>query len=152
MDPVLQLSHDHRHLTRLLLDLSELVRDLKNGKLDAERAHAPLTDAVTALQEDLFEHFAREEGALFPALRRMVPDLAERVSRLEDAHDGVCGSVARMLHAVARSDMDTLLATFDRFEGTYAAHSREEAELLEQIARRLTPAQRAEIAELTEGL
>jgi iron-sulfur cluster repair protein YtfE (RIC family) len=152
MDPVLQLAHDHKHLTRLLLDLTALVRELRDGTLDMDRAHAPLVDAVTALRDDLFEHFAREEGALFPALRRMVPDLTDRVARLEEAHDGVCGSVARMLHAVNRADVETLLGIFERFEGTYSAHARDEADLLEQVGRRLTPAQRAEIAELIEGL
>lgn len=141
-DPLLALEHDHVHLSRLVADLRAMI-----AELSAEPPRADLAEEITAtlgaLRDDLFEHFGREEEALFPYLMETLPDLRAVVARLEDAHDRICGTLSR-IHAVGakggsalRDQRPLVTQLFGRFEAEYVAHARNESEFLRSLAARL---------------
>jgi iron-sulfur cluster repair protein YtfE (RIC family) len=147
MDPLLALEHDHVHLSRLV---SELRAAFDGEPGDPEEMAATLA----ALRDDLFEHFAREEEALFPYLMEALPDLRSAIARLEDAHDRICGAVSR-LHAVAAKGSSALreqhaLAEqlFRRFDSDYIEHARHESEFLRSLSARLNEEQRTRVRAL----
>jgi iron-sulfur cluster repair protein YtfE (RIC family) len=127
-DPVRTLEHTHGHLTRLVAE----------ARSDAESREV--------LREELLHHFANEEEALFPFVRRTMPSLAGAVDRLQASHDILCGALLRL------TESPETTRHFERFEKAYAEHSRDEASLLDQLDRELEDAQRAELAELLRGL
>ncbi len=137
-DPIASLEHDHLHLSKLVAD----VRRLLGPGEDCDRDQ--LVWALTALRDDLFDHFGREEESLFPYLRRALPDLAPALGELEAAHDRICGGVSRMLATLERGPQ--LHALFARFDSEYGAHAGRESELLRGLAGRLDDAQRAAVA------
>ncbi len=151
MDPLLALEHDHVHLSRLV---AELRAAFDAGTADPEEAAATLA----SLRDDLFEHFAREEEALFPYLMETLPDLRSAIARLEDAHDRICGAVSR-LHAVAAKGSSALreqhaLAEqlFRRFDADYIEHARHESEFLRSLAARLNEEQRTHVRALMRDI
>lgn len=150
-DPLLALEHDHVHLSRLVADLRAT---FDRGDVD----HDELAATLAALRDDLFEHFGREEEALFPYLMEALPDLRSSIARLEDAHDRICGAVSR-LHSVAAKGSSALreqhaLAEqlFRRFDSDYVEHARHESELLRSLAARLTEEQRARVHAIMRGV
>jgi iron-sulfur cluster repair protein YtfE (RIC family) len=157
-DPVRHLEHSHARLTKLTFDVREMI--LSGPKHARFGAAAPtrLVALLEALRDELLEHFANEEEGLFPFLRRHVPDQADAVDRLEQAHDVVCGTLARLAHAAARDPAapgegaPTLIDHFERFEAAYSAHSREEIALFDELGRRLDGELRAELADALRGL
>lgn len=151
MDPLLALEHDHVHLSRLVADLRAA---FDAGGADPEEATATLA----SLRDDLFEHFAREEEALFPYLMEALPDLRSAIARLEDAHDRICGAVSR-LHAVVAKGSSALreqhaLAEqlFRRFDADYIEHARHESEFLRSLAARLNEEQRTRVRALMRDI
>ena len=80
-DPRVALEHDHVHLSRLVADLRTMI-----GELGSDSARHDLAEEITAtlatLRDDLFEHFGREEEALFPYLMETLPDLRAAVDSL----------------------------------------------------------------------
>lgn len=143
-DPLLALEHDHLHLSRMVADLRD---SFDRGDADPEEVAATLA----ALRDDLFEHFGREEEALFPYLMETLPDLRSAIARLEDAHDRICGAVSR-LHAVAAKgssalrEQHTLVEQlFRRFDGDYIEHARHESDFLRSLSARLNEEQRARV-------
>jgi iron-sulfur cluster repair protein YtfE (RIC family) len=106
------------------------------------------------LRDDLLEHFANEQEGLFPFVRKYVPAEMGAVDRLEAAHDAICGAIVRLAHLAARDQVVTreALVVYQRFESSYAAHSRDEAELFERLGRLLTPEHQRELAEHLQGL
>jgi iron-sulfur cluster repair protein YtfE (RIC family) len=152
-DPVGQLEHSHGELITLALD----VRDLVLADAADERTRARLVERLGRLRDELLLHFAREEEGLFPFLRSSVPDKAETVDRLESGHDAICGSIVRLAHLAgarerASSTHAALVALFERFEASFAAHSRTEAALFEELGPALDDRQRVALAELLRGL
>ncbi len=152
-DPVAEFEHTHDQLTRLAAQVGELVhsRSAAAGK--------QLVARLDVLREELLRHFAIEEEGFFPFVRSHVPAKAELVDRLEGAHDAICGALLRLAHvASAGSGAPTperrtaMLALHDRFERTYAEHSRHEAELFDELSRVLDARQRKELGELLRGL
>lgn len=150
-DPLQDLVHDHADINRRVFALGSTIR-----ALDRDGGNGMALALVTRLgelRELLFLHFAREEEGLFPMVGELVPDLAEPVRAMELAHDAICGSLARMYHlAASNAEVSTILAVFIRFEAAYARHAEVEADLLQSLAARLDPGQRARLAELVRGL
>jgi iron-sulfur cluster repair protein YtfE (RIC family) len=146
-DPVLELMHDHEDLNHLVRDIAALVRG------DGLAAAMPgLAAQLVELREHLFLHFAREEEGLFPYVATALDDLADEVAAMVSAHDTVCGAVARMIHAAQASDPAPIAGLFERFEVSYTLHARAERTLLQRLADRLSPGQRAELVLLLRGL
>jgi len=152
-DPLLALEHDHVHLSRLVAELrqmtAELIRDDSRADLSDEVAAT-----LSSLRDDLFEHFAREEEALFPYLADALPDLGPAIERLESAHDRICGGISR-LHAIAvtgdaglREHRALVAQLFGRFDAEYVEHARNESEFLRSLAGRLDGERRQHVRRL----
>jgi hypothetical protein len=144
-----ELQHDHVELNRRVL---ELAGQLRGGRAELGQLRGTLVD----LREHLFLHFAREEEGLFPYVARALPDLGDDLAGMAAAHDGICGTLARMAHLVQGADeaghLDLLSDLFARFESSYSEHAQSERDLLQSLSGRLTAAQRTELAELLRGL
>jgi iron-sulfur cluster repair protein YtfE (RIC family) len=151
IDPVQELVHDHADLNRRVFALGSTIR-----ALDRDGGNGMALALVTKLgelREALFLHFAREEEGLFPLVAELVPELADQVHAMALAHDAICGGLARMYHlAAANTELSTIIAVFMRFEAAYASHAETEAALLEQLTRKLDPAQLDRLGELVRGL
>ena len=155
VDPLRALEHDHVHLGRLLSELRRLVAELQ-GDGEREELSEELAAALSVLRDDLFEHFGREEEALFPFLSERLPDLGPSIGRLEGAHDRICGAVVR-LHALAalgaeqlRERRGLVAQLFSRFDGEYVEHARQESEFLRGLGPRLDPETRAQVRRLLD--
>lgn len=146
-DPVLELLHDHDDLNQLVRDVGDLVR---GGNPDD--ATPALVAQLKELREHLFLHFAREEEGVFPYVGAGFPELGDDIASMVNAHDTVCGAVARMVHAAQTRDHGLLPVLFDRFETSYTLHARAERALLQRIAERLSPGNRAELIDLLRRL
>jgi len=158
-DPVLKLEHSHATLTRLALEVRELVRAEKGERRPDVVMRKRLLSRLEVLRDELLGHFAHEEEGLFPFVRRNLPRESNVVDRLQDAHDTICGSLVRLTHLVGHADEEgldairpALVALHERFEKAYAEHSQEEALLFEGLGRTLDQRQRAELAEMLHGL
>ncbi len=83
------------------------------------------------------------------------PELGERVTSLVAAHDGLCGTVARMTHVVGSTQDGPgtqIVAIFTRFEAAYAEHAQREGELFEELGPKLRAKQREQLSDLVRGL
>lgn len=147
-DPVRALEHDHAHLSKLVADLRSMLR-----ALDPDASH-DIAGTLVALRDDLFEHFAREEEALFPWLASALPDLQPSIAKLEGAHDRICGALSRLVSLVSkgpeamRVQQALIEHLFERFDAEYVDHARGESELLRGLASRLDERQRAHVRDL----
>jgi iron-sulfur cluster repair protein YtfE (RIC family) len=101
---------------------------------------------VTRLElfcDELLDHFANEEEALFPFVRAHHPSYGVVIDALVEAHDVLCANVVRLAHAAKRGmSPDALRRTYATFQALYAKHSRDEAALLENLHARLSPEER----------
>lgn len=148
-DPVHDLAHDHASLNRQVLALGSQVRALAAR----DGGSALLLDGLTALRDDLFRHFAREEEGLFPFVTETLPDQDGPVHAMETAHDTICGGLARMVHlASTNAAASSLAPLFERFENAYATHAQTESELLATLESRLDGGLRRRLAALVDGL
>lgn len=150
-NPIAALSHDHKHLTELLIELRALMTTAD------DESHGEIVDAATRLREELITHFAREEEGLFPFVQVQLPELAPRVDALASGHDRVCGALVRLSHLLGRVSAEpaaraAALDTFRRFEDAYALHARDELGLLAELDQRLDTAARRELRALLDGL
>jgi hypothetical protein len=144
-DPVRELAHDHADLNRRVLELGPLLARLSSPQ--------PLLPMLQELREHMFLHFAREEEGLFPLVAEWIPELADRVLAMVSAHDGICGALARMIHAAStEGDLAAFQGLLGRFETTYSDHARNEVELLRRLDEKLDAAQRAQLSELVRSL
>ena len=149
-DPVHELAHDHEDLNRRVFEVGSVLRALQRDGGDVALA---LVTPLGDLREQLFHHFAREEEGLFPFVADTVPELADQVGAMAQAHDAICGAVVRMFHlAAGNSELTPLVAIYERFETAYVAHAKTEAALLESLNDHLVPEQRARLAALVDGL
>jgi hypothetical protein len=148
-DSIRDLAHDHGELNRHLLAVGALIR-----RLQSNRALLPVLVAdLAAIRDLLFVHFAREEEGLFPFVAEALPDLAVRVADMATAHDTICGALARTCHlAAAGAEVEQIVAVHERFEVAYAGHASLEAQLLEELGRRLDARARAEVTAVIAGL
>lgn len=150
------LQHDHAHLSRLVVEVGELVVAWSASPTEPS-ARAELGDTVEALLDDLTKHFAREEEGLFPFVTARLPSLADRISRLSTLHDALCGALARLSRNLSgdgpsASIIVTVTTAFERFQDSYAEHAREERELLEHLPRVLGPTDREALRAILAAL
>ena len=148
--PPRELQHDHAALQVKVRALGVVVSRFEREPTAAVRAAC--ATAVTSLREDLFLHFAREEEALVPFVAANVPAFAAAVTGLVDAHDAICGALARMGELVRTGTAPALAAIFERFTTAYATHATREREVLAQIAAALSARQRTALAALLRGV
>jgi iron-sulfur cluster repair protein YtfE (RIC family) len=153
-DPVRKLEHAHGQLTKLALDIRQLVH--ADGRLSTKERKRLMAKLVS-LRDGLFEHFANEEEGLFPFLRKNLPSTAPTVDRLESAHDTICGALVRLAHlteedGAGAASRASLHALYERFEVAYTEHSQAEAALFDELGRTLDEPRRAELAEILRGL
>lgn len=152
-DPVQDFEHDHARFSRLV---SELHEHVLAGQQQSSSMQDAVLPALEHLREDLFHHYAREEEGLFPYIVERLPETREAVGRLVASHDGICGTLSRMVHLARVDDFDAHLAAFvglfERFESVYADHAREEVAFLRDLGPRLTAQQREELRDLVRGL
>jgi iron-sulfur cluster repair protein YtfE (RIC family) len=157
-DPVRQFEHSHSSLTKLALEVRELVLAEPPDGRAATRIRKRLLARLEALSEELLQHFANEEEGLFPFVRQNVPSKTGVVDRLQASHDVICGSLVRLGHVVERdrralgAGRATVTALYERFEVAYTQHSQEEAALFGGLGGILDERQRAELAEILRGL
>jgi iron-sulfur cluster repair protein YtfE (RIC family) len=150
-NPIHQFEHSHARLSALALEVRGHIEAIR--RTPAPRTRKQLASSLGKLRDELLQHFADEEEALFPFVRACVQRKAAAVDELEAAHDTICGCAVRMFH-VASSDrnLPSVLALYDRFEGAYARHSLAETELLDELAGVLDDAQRRALRERMRGL
>lgn len=150
--PIALMEHDHVKLSRQIEALHRELRALAAASAPGGAMADDLVQALVALSEDLFEHFAREEEALFPFLLTRAPDLRDEVAALVEGHDRICGAASRLLALRDRPPSAGTIALavslFQRLVDVYAAHSGRELELLGTLAQRLDEADQAELAVL----
>lgn len=157
-DPVQRFEHSHATLTRLALDVREMIRPGPDDRHPPGGTRPRLLVLLGELREELLGHFANEEEGLFPFVRRSLPSKAETVDRLQDSHDAICGALVRLAHLiehdprVLEAHRGTLTALHDRFEKAYGEHSQDEAVLFAELGRQLGDRQRGELAEILQGL
>lgn len=157
-DPVQRLEHDHIHLNRVVESLRESVQACLRGEREPTELVEEFREFLDLVNEELFEHFEREESALFPYVVEHFPDLAPTVEALGIAHDRICGVASRIEHVVAggdrafRDQFETLVALFARFDANFMKHARDERELIGSLSRRLDDEQRRRIAQMLAEL
>lgn len=149
------MEHDHGQLSRQIAALHAEITALRNAGTPAEPLADDRVQALVALSEELFEHFAHEEEALFPLIVRHAPDLAPVVASLVEGHDRICGAASRLLalrdRAATEGTVDLAASLFQRLAEVFAEHSGREIDLLAGLAPRLDAAALAEIAALSAG-
>ena len=149
VDPVRQLAHDHVHLNRVVDATREAVQQALRGEMDTEELTDALREFLDLVAEEMYEHFELEETQLFPYVLELFPDKQPVVERLEQAHDrmcGVCSRIERLVEAGPRhieQNYDTLVSLFARFDANYIKHAGDEHALIDDLAARLGPEERA---------
>ena len=158
-DPTLQrLEHDHLHIAKLVEALRETLQAAIRGEHDVTSLHAELEEFLSLAQEEIFEHFQREEEALFPFVMEHFPDTADTIRGLERAHDHICGVTSRMMHIAdtgpegTAQQLDALLSLFARFDAYFSRHAKEEGKLLEFLRFNLGDQERARLALILEDI
>lgn len=157
-DALARLHHDHHHITKLVDGLRESTQAVLAGDEAPLELRADFDEFLRVANDELFEHFDREENALFPYLVEHLPDLEETVLGLEAGHDRMCGLLTRMERLVSLEDeaylqeYDSLIALFARFDATHVKHSRIESDLLRSLGDRLDEDQRRTVARLLAEL
>lgn len=147
-DPIRDFEHTHTELTKAVIDVGRQLAAVMGAD---ERDK--LAVRLEALRDELLEHFANEEEALFPFVRKVSAGKTADVDRLEMAHDAICGGVVRLAHMVEHDVQEgTLAVAYKRFEITYGEHSRLEAELFKELAGLLDEQHRRELRDHLRGL
>lgn len=149
-DPVDSLTHDHLHLSELVLAVRERLERLARSPA----VRTELAAAVERLRDELLTHFALEEEGLFPFVAQKGADFARRAAALEAGHDAVCGSVSRLLYLVQKptSQAAACVAIFERFEQSYASHAQDEVAFLRDVGAHLDAGDRRELRAILDGL
>lgn len=149
------MEHDHLQLSRQITVLHGEIAALRRAGAPIEPMADDLVQALVALSEDLFEHFAREEEGLFVLIVERAPDLAPAVASLIEGHDRICGAASRLLalrdRAPTAGTIDLAASLLQRLVDVYAEHSSREIELLGRLSARLDESARAEIAKRIAG-
>jgi iron-sulfur cluster repair protein YtfE (RIC family) len=140
----------------------EAVNDAVQAALRGERTpqeiQSEVIEFLTVAEDEIYEHFDREEQGLFPFVIKTMPDSEKRVRDLEMAHDRMCGVLSRM-HRIAdqageafANDFDAFVAIFARFEANYSKHSKDEWHLLNELGQQVDDEDREELAEILRAL
>ena len=150
-DPSETLREEHaavEHLLAAIDGLAEHVR--KSGQVPAKDFERAMT-VVTEFADRC--HHAKEEKVLFPALSRASPKVgAEIARRLTSDHKAFRQLVASTRDLMPKADEPQARSLLVKNLGTYTRLLREHIlveneQLLPEVARSLTPAERARIAE-----
>ena len=158
IDPIQKLEHDHVHLDRIVASLRDSMAECLRGERETAELLDDLEAFVSVVQDDIFEHFEREETLLFPYLREHFPDTSKVVDSLEQSHDRICGVATRIERLITgggddvEANFDAIVALFARFDANYQKHSREEHGLLKDLAARVDNAHRARLYALVGRL
>lgn len=143
-----QLEHDHLVVEKIVGDLREAIQSALRGECEVLELRDTFSEFISVADDELFEHFDREEQVVFPFLIEKVPGAADSIRRLENAHDRMCGAMSRMQRIIDESDdeaftegFDTLVALFTRFDANFVRHSREELALFHTLGEQLNPEQ-----------
>lgn len=144
VEPIEELTHDHRELSGLLLAVHEAMGRVEAGdsKLDDELHE--ISDGIEAFREALLEHFAVEQETLLPFVVTRLPATRERTEAIMAEHDRMAEALTAL-----RKELGTLeargeaaFATWTRhlasFEAVYADHARTELAFLREVARELS--------------
>lgn len=139
-----QLDHDHSESLRYLTEvLSGLLEGAQTGR-EATRLHAEFAEVLDEMCREV-EHFAMEEGELFPLLRAASPELGGRIDEVEASHRALDGQVARLASLVGRgpaefaSSIGEVTGLVSEFIREYARHTEHERELFAAAERELSP-------------
>jgi hemerythrin-like domain-containing protein len=140
-DPILQLTHDHRELTNLLVAVNAAVTRVERGSSKIEDELHEIRDGIEAFREALLEHFAREQEALVPFVGARVPSMRERSERITADHDQLAELLTAVLKDLSGVERSGSLASWRRsvarFEELYSAHTRTELAFLHDVERLL---------------
>jgi hypothetical protein len=144
LDPIAELSHDHGHLSVLVVEVGSTLAQIERGEVSFEQGVDALHDATEVLRDALMLHFAREEEGLFPFLEVHAPSLLRRMEALRAEHDSICARANELTLASAQGLRDGVgfapcLSSFGRFEELYASHAREELAFLRDVDAALQP-------------
>jgi iron-sulfur cluster repair protein YtfE (RIC family) len=142
-----EVDHDHRAVFRMMQEVERLLTEPDLGPVRDE-----LLDALSSLQDDALDHFAREEAALFPVLRQQSAAFDAPIAELERGHDALAGVVQRMIHLVrtAAASRAQLEALRKRLEREYEEHVVAEHKLLDDAAKTLSSEQKHALAVLMQ--
>lgn len=157
-DPVQRLEHDHIHLNRVVESLRESVQACLRQEREPTELEDEFREFLELVNDELFEHFEREESALFPYVAEQFPDLAPTVEALGVAHDRICGVASRLERTIAdgerafREQFESIVALFARFDANFSRHARDERELIGSLSKRLNDEQRRTIAQMLADL
>lgn len=150
-----QLEHDHLIVEKIVADLREAIQSALRGEREPIELRDTFAEFLSVADEELFEHFDREEQVVFPYLTDTIPNAADAILRLENAHDRMCGAMIRMQRIVDEADderftegFDALVALFTRFDANFVRHSKEELNLFRTLGEQLTDAQLATLKDL----
>lgn len=157
-DPIQELEHSHAELSTLVLELAEVLRLARGGRVPTAVERSTFLICLGSLRDALLQHFATEEEGLFPFVRDELPDRRNAVDELEASHDTICGALLRLSYLAThvddafRTQLPTVLSVFERFQKAYAMHSQDEIELFRMLGLSLTIERRKKLAELLRGL
>lgn len=158
VDLIGQLEHDHHHLDRMVEAVNEAVQSSLRGKRTPQDIQSEVLEFLTVAEDEVYEHFDREEQGLFPFVVQIMPDAKPTVRELELAHDRMCGVLSRMHRIAIRDpdefaeDFDAFVAIFARFEANYSKHSEDEWTLLNQLAQEVDEDAREELSDILRKL
>ncbi len=147
-DVVRELEHTHVHLEKLALDIGRLVRDET-----AESNVDELTGSSKCFGASSSNTLRTKKRV---SSRSFAPPFPQRSRPSIDWKPGTTRFVerfVRLTHLAGRNpDRSALRAAYERFEEGYALHSRQEADLLEELGKLLTKGQQGELAKLLRAL
>lgn len=150
-DAVEILEHDHEQLNRLVAHLREAVQECLRGEMEPGELQEQLADFIGLAQDELVEHFDKEETGLFPFIADAFADQGDVIEKLERAHDRMCGVMLRLERLAElppegfAEQLDAVVALFARFDANFVQHARDERNLLNSLSTRLTAEQRRNI-------
>lgn len=158
VDLIGQLEHDHHHLDKMVAAVSDAMQAALRGEREPAEIQAEIIEFLSVAEDEVYEHFDREEQGLFPFVLERMPDSAESVRALESAHDRMCGALSRM-NRIASQESETFVeefepfvAIFARFEANYSKHSKDEWRLFRELADHIDDGDRDTLAELLRNL
>lgn len=153
------LVHDHEVLTSQVEHVSALVYGLLGRDFAPEPLRDELLQQVDLLKDQLLEHFGFEEEAAFPFLSHAMPDEADRLRSLAQAHDRIARCLVEVSDLIRLTTKTTLglqtgviAAAFERFMNNYRSHVREESEVLDAMESKLSLEQRREFSNIARDL
>lgn len=158
IDLIAQLEHDHHHLDRMVEAVDEAMQAALRGERSPDEIQGEILEFLSVAEDEIYEHFDREEQGLFPFVLETMPESTERIRSLESAHDRMCGALSRMNRLASQDastfgeEFDAFVAIFARFEANYSKHSSNEWALLRELAERVDNDQRGRLADILRNL